>query len=354
MKHLLTLFLLSALSAPALAQDFHFSQFFATPVYLNPALTGLFPGRYRVAVANRTQWGQTLETPFSTSAFSADFHYFVNPKKRRYSDAFGVGVVFASDRLSEFNYSVNQIMVSGAFHKALNEKNTQTLSLGFQLGVVQRNVSYDQLTFEDSFDGTSTYVEGATLELADFPANNYAFGDYQLGLNYAYTPKNRTAVFVGAAIHHFNQPEQSFFAEISQGEEIEVTNTLDRKLSGYVNFRIPLTREVSLSPRVYAFSQGPHLVTNAGSNIRFLFDDSKGTALHLGAYGRGVGNESGFGFDSAVGMVGFEVARFLIGMSYDVGLNGLQTNRRHQGAFELNIAYLGQSEDDEAVPCPRF
>lgn len=352
MKHLLTLVLVLTLSGTVFSQDYHFSQFFSSPVSLNPALTGLFPGRYRVSLATRSQWNQTLETPFSTSAFSADFHYFVNPRKRQYKDAFGVGVVFASDRVSEINYSVNQIMVSGAFHKSLDPKNNQTLSLGFQLGVVQRNVSYDQLTFEDSFDGTSTYVDGASLEA--LPANNYAFGDYNVGLNYAYALKNRTAIFLGAALHHFNEPEQSFFAEDTRGEDIEVSSILDQRISGYINLRIPVTRDVTVSPRVYAFSQGPHLVTNAGSNIRFLIDDSKGSAFHLGAYARGVGNESAFGLDSAVGMVGFEIARFLVGVSYDVGFNGLTTSRRHQGAFELNIAYLGQSDDDEAVPCPRF
>ena len=352
MKHSLTLLLLLALSGTAVAQDYHFSQFFANPVSLNPALTGLFSGRYRVSISNRSQWAQTLDSPFETSAFAADFHYYVNPKKRQYKDAFGVGVVFSSDRVTDINYSVNQIMLGGAFHKSLDPNNNQTLSVGVQFGVVQRNVSYDQLTFEDSFDGTSTYVDGISLE--DLPANNYAFGDFQLGLNYAYAPKNRTAVFIGGAIHHFNQPEQSFFSEITSGEDVEVTNTLDRRYSIYGNLRIPLNRDVEISPRVYTFSQGPHFVTNAGSNIRFLIDDSKGSALHFGAYARSVGNESGFGLDSAVGMVGFEIARFLVGVSYDVGLNGLQTSRRHQGAFELNIAYLGQSDDDEAVPCPQF
>lgn len=334
------------------AQDYHFSQFFAAPLTLNPALTGAFSGTYRVAISQRSQWGQTLETPFSTTAFSADFKYYVNPKKRRYKDAFGVGVLFASDRLAEFNYSVNQIMVGGAFHKALDPNTNQTLSLGFQFGVVQRNVSYDQLTFEDSFDGTSVFVDGASLE--ELPANNYAFGDFQLGLNYAYAPKDGVAVYVGAAIHHFNQPEQSFFAEVTRGTNVEVTQTLYRRYSGYINLRLPIGRDVALSPRIYAYSQGPHLVTSAGSNLRFLLDDSNGAALHLGAYVRGVGNDSGYGIDSAVGMFGVEYDSFLVGLSYDSGLNGLQTNRRHQGAFEINIAYLGKTNDDEAVPCPKF
>lgn len=352
MKFFLTLLLSAVLSVAAVAQDYHFSQFFAAPLSLNPALVGLFPGNYRVAVTNRSQWAQTLETPFSTTAFSADFSYYVNPKKRQYKDAFGVGVVFASDRLPEINYSVNQIMLGGAFHKSLDPKNNQTLSLGFQFGVVQRNVSYDQLTFEDSFDGTSTYVDGITGE--ELPENNYAFGDYQLGLNYAYAPKNKAGVFIGAAIHHFNEPEQSFYFESTRGEDVEVTSTLPRRYSGYINLALPLTRDVTLSPRLYVFSQGPHQVVNAGSNIRFLFNDSNGGAIHLGGYMRGVGNASGYGIDSAVGMFGVELNNFLIGMSYDVGLNGLQTNRRHQGAFELNIAYLGKSNEDEAVPCPKF
>ncbi|MEM9261111.1 MAG: PorP/SprF family type IX secretion system membrane protein, partial [Bacteroidota bacterium] len=277
---------------------------------------------------------------------------YVNPHKRQYKDAFGVGVAFASDRVSEINYSVNQFMLGGAYHKSLDPKNNQYLSIGFQYGVVQRNVSYDRFTFEDSFDGTSTFIEGGSLE--ELPANNYAFGDLQLGLNYAYAPKNRPGVFVGVAMHHVNEPEQSFFAEITRGEDIEVSSTLDRRYSGYLNFTLPLSRDVQLSPRIYAFAQGPHTVTNVGSNIRFLFNDVSGAALHLGAYARGVGNAETFGLDSAVGMVGIELANFLIGMSYDVGLNSLQTNRRHQGTFELNLAYLGQSSDDEAVPCPKF
>ncbi|MFT6485739.1 MAG: hypothetical protein ACJAWN_002469 [Neolewinella sp.] len=100
--------------------------------------------------------------------------------------------------------------------------------------------------------------------------------------------------------------------------------------------------------------QGPHLVTSAGSNLRFLLDESNAAALHLGAYVRGVGNDAGYGVDSAVSMFGIEFNSFLIGMSYDIGLNSLQTNRRHQGAFEINIAYLGKANDDEAVPCPKF
>lgn len=352
MKHFLTLITILGLSLSCTGQDHQFSQFFSTPLGLNPALTGLFQGRYRVSLANRSQWGQVLETPYQTTAFASDFHFFVNPKKRRYKDAFGAGVQFVSDRVTEFNYSVNQMMVSGAFHKSLDPRNNQSLSLGFQLGVVQRNVSYDQLTFEDAFDGTSTFITGGSGE--DLPANNYAFGDYQIGLNYSYAPLNATTYLIGAAVHHVGQPEQSFFAEATRGDEIQVTNVLDRRYSIYSNLGLYISREVTVSPRVYAFTQGPHSMVNAGSSIRFLFNDSSGAALHLGAYLRGVGNDTGFGLDSAIGQLGLELANFLVGFSYDASINGLRTNPRHRGAFELNVAYLGKGDDDDAVPCPTF
>ena len=118
---------------------------------------------------------------------------------------------------------------------------------------------------------------------------------------------------------------------------------------------IPFGREVTLSPRVYVFNQGPHLAANVGTNVRFLLAGSDATALHLGTSLRPVRNfNDEYSVDSAMALVGLEVSNFLLGMSYDIGLRGLQTNPRHRGAFEFSVAYLGQSDDDEAVPCPQF
>ena len=66
------------------------------------------------------------------------------------------------------NFSTNQIMVSGAYHKALNPESDQFLSLGYQIGMVQRNINYDQLTFDDQFNGTDLF-DDPTAEV--FPEN---------------------------------------------------------------------------------------------------------------------------------------------------------------------------------------
>jgi hypothetical protein len=50
------------------AQDSHFSQFFSSPLTLNPAFTGKFFGTYRVAGNYRNQW------PTINNAFTSALH----------------------------------------------------------------------------------------------------------------------------------------------------------------------------------------------------------------------------------------------------------------------------------------
>ncbi|NJB85503.1 type IX secretion system PorP/SprF family membrane protein [Lewinella marina] len=344
-------FILAFAPGRASSQDALFSQTFASPLTLSPALTGLFPGRYRVAINHRSQWGEVMQSPFSTSSFAADFHYDFDPK-RRGSDGFGAGVLFVNDRMAEAGYAQNQVMIGGAYHKRLDARGFETLSAGAQVGVVQRTIGYGDLTFEDEFNGIDGYLDGAGGEI--LPENSVSFGDYQIGLNYSRTPQSRTAVFAGVSLHHLSQPEQSFYATATAGEDIEVTNTLYSRYGAYVNFRIPLSLTAQLSPRGYFVTQGPHAMLLMGSSLRLLLDDSNGTGLHLGAHLRGARSIDGFGPESAIGFVGLEVADFLFGLSYDVSLGDLTTTRRNRSAFELSATFTGLSEDDAAVPCPKF
>ncbi|MEM8586356.1 MAG: PorP/SprF family type IX secretion system membrane protein [Bacteroidota bacterium] len=336
------------------AQDQHFSQFFASPLTLNPALTGLFQGKYRVSFIHRQQWQQVLDSPYSTFSAAADFRYYLNPNKRRYKDAFGVGMLFYTDRVSSVNFSTNQIMLSGAFHKALDPRSHQTLSLGIQLGIAQRNLSYDELSFEDEFNGEDGYTIGVSDERDLLPENNFAFGDYQIGLNYSYAPEDGLGIFLGAALHHIGEPEQSFFFEETEDEPIQVSNKLPRRYSGYLNLRLPLGKYVEFHPRVLAYSQGPHLALNGGANFRFLFNQDRGLALHMGGWVRPVRSEEDISVSSAIALLGFEYSNFIVGFSYDIGLDQLPQNWRQRNSFEISVSYLGNADDTEAVPCPKF
>ena len=51
-------------------QDVHFSQFYQTPLIVNPALTGVFSGDQRGIINYRNQWNDFA--PFTTSSISFD------------------------------------------------------------------------------------------------------------------------------------------------------------------------------------------------------------------------------------------------------------------------------------------
>src|SRR5678810_1107516 len=71
MKFFITLFFLM-IAANVLAQDPHFSQFFSSPLTLNPAFTGKFNGQVRAAANYRNQW-PTINRAYETGTASVDF-----------------------------------------------------------------------------------------------------------------------------------------------------------------------------------------------------------------------------------------------------------------------------------------
>ena len=344
-KLFLLLFCFTLLSGLRLtAQDQHFTQFFAAPLTLNPALSGTFNGKYRVALVYRDQ------DPYQTYAGAVDLRFGLNSIGKRYKDAFGVGVVFYNDRVPEFGFSNNQINVAGAFHKSLSKSNDQFLSAGFQAGLAQRNFGYERFNFEDQFGGDDGYTN-PTGEI--LPANNFAYGDISAGINYTYAPKRGVSVYAGAAMHHILEPQISFFFNEDQ-PELGNSDFLHRKYTAYVNVNIPVGLGIQIQPRALLYAQGPHLAANVGSNVRFLIDEISGVALHTGGWVRPVRDElDNFMLDAVVGMVGIEFSNFLLGLSYDARIDGIGSMRKQRGAFELSLAYLGEY-DDEVVLCPKF
>lgn len=327
------------------AQDQHFTQFYAAPLTLNPALTGAFEGKYRVASIYRDQWRSVLDEPVQSFAVAGDFRF--TPRKRRVvEDAVGLGLIFNNDHVGVIDFNTTQIALSLAYHKSLNVDNDQFLSAGFQAGITQRGVSYSSLFFHDQFDGYSGYT-GTTQE--DLPANSFAYLDMNVGLNYTARIGDKSNIYAGLAYHHFNRPEISFGSDVVEG------NKLYGKFSAQFAANLPIggrQSRASFLPRVLVASQGPHLQTNAGANFRFLMGEYGTSALHIGSWVRPVKNDGGFGLDAAVALVGFELNNVLLGLSYDLNIKALGAKQR-QGAFEISIAYLGNYEG-EGILCPKF
>lgn len=353
MKKLLLFFCFTmAAYFPSIAQDQHFTQFYSAPLTINPALTGSIDAKYRMGLIYRDQWRNVLDNPATTIAGALDLRFPIVWRGAKLRDAAGVGLMFFNDKNPGTDFTTTQIALSGAYHKSLNKVSNQFLSLGVQIALSQRNVNYENLTFEDQFNGTTGFTVGTAESL---PPNNFSYADYAVGLNYSYAPVNKTGFFAGFAIHHFLEPQMSFYFDEVNPEE-SPSNTLFTKYSGQLNVQIPLGKKFELSPRTFFAKQGPHLELNAGTNFRILISDLNNTALHIGSWVRTVGNEDdSFGMDAVIIMFGFEVGDFLVGASYDASVNDLRVTSTglSRSALEFSLVYLGEYENEE-IQCPKF
>ena len=343
-KYFLYTLLLCIFSTALYGQDKHFTQFYAAPLSLNPALSGAIEGSYRVGAIYRDQWRKVLENPIKTFSFFADLRFDARRKKNT-DDAIGLGISFFNDKVAVVDFSTTQIAVSLAYHKALGSNKRQFLSAGLQGGLTQRNVSYGSLQFHDEFDGNTGYSMPTSEVL---PGNNFAYPDYSAGLNYTADVGKNGHLFAGAAIHHFLQPNISFYENNGKGDK------LYSKYSAQIAAAIPLTQDnhIQLHPRLLMAMQGPHLQLTAGTNFRFSLGKYATNALHFGAWARPVRNSDGYGMDAVVALVGLELNNMSFGLSYDLNINALQASQR-QGAFEVSMTYLGNYNNEEII-CPKF
>lgn len=122
------------------AQDFHYSQFYAAPLYLNPALTGSTE-LSRVGVNYRKQW-PGLDHDFN--AYSAFFDH--------YSFDLSSGIGLAVNSFQETNMKVNTTDVSAFYSYNLQLAESWNFRMGTQVSWVRRNAALDNLIFGDQVD----------------------------------------------------------------------------------------------------------------------------------------------------------------------------------------------------------
>src|SRR5262245_23261385 len=109
MKNFTVILILVSVVSVSKAQDPNFSQFFASPLTLNPALTGKFDGIFRVAGNYRNQW-PSINNAFVTKTASADFHLLNGYLPD--IDRWGVGALFMNDQNGNGALNTNQFSLS--------------------------------------------------------------------------------------------------------------------------------------------------------------------------------------------------------------------------------------------------
>jgi len=338
------------LAASLNAQDIHFSQFYSSPLNLNPALTGAFNCDQRLIVNYRNQWAAVIAAnAYNTGSASYDRRIPVGK-----ADFFGAGVSLYTDVAGSTRFGTTQAKVSFAYSKKIGGRRQvgHYLSLGADGGLSQRKISATDARWptqvtNGEFDNTKP---GEAILNPDF-----MYADMSGGLMWFSTFGPRKFISGGVALHHLNQANVSFLGR---------QEALLSRLTVHAGGEYPLNSKVSLRPDLIYMSQGPHKQINAGTSVRFAMgptgsrygQDELGQYFQIGLWAR-VGNkvEGGLHSDAIVLVSRFEFDQgYSIGFSYDYNISQLSAAAAGNGSFELSFQYLICNGASRGVLCPEF
>jgi type IX secretion system PorP/SprF family membrane protein len=318
------------------AQDPNFSQFFASPLTLNPALTGKFDGSYRVAGNYRNQW-PTINNAYTTATVSFDAGILRNRIPE--IDQFGVGVMAFTDKSGNGALQYNYLSLSTAYHKGLDEDGYNQLGAGFQATYVNKRLDVSSLTFEDQLraDGFT----GITTESFNANQLKVAYLDVNAGVLYNGTTNGDNNFYVGVSMYHINRPKESF-----QDGEFYLSPRVTFQAGG----RIPMGQLNSLHLSANHSRQAGAVNTVVGGayGLNLNADETSPTNLYLGSWFR-VG-------DAVIPYIGLEFGELHFGASYDVNVSSLKPASNMRGGAEMSLIYIRQPRDPnfKKLNCPKF
>ncbi|MEP7267296.1 MAG: PorP/SprF family type IX secretion system membrane protein [Saprospiraceae bacterium] len=329
------------------AQDKSFSQYFNSPLQLNPALSGVINGTYRVNFNYRDQWNKLEGGNYSTVNASGDLN-FKMPLRGFQNDRIGIGLSFMSDKANDFGMQTNDLAFVGAYHKSVGK--AQFLSLGFKFGVYQRTINYENLRFEDQYVEGSGYSAGTSEVL---PENNISFGDLSVGLNYNWSPIDDKSFNIGASLQHITSPDFSFFNLSLPPNTVLIKQPLYGLFSMHASGSFALNNLAILTPRIWTLAQGPHFQGNLGASYKLAINNDRSNKLILGSYLRSVKDERGLALESFIPLLGVELSSLNISFNYDANLRRIAPGYFQQSIFEIGITFTGNANNENNI-CPRF
>lgn len=308
-------FITLLLSNLIIAQNTHFSQFYASSIYLNPALAGLEAGS-KLTLNYRNQW------PGISNSFITHNASF---EKRIASLNAGIGINAFRDQAGDGMLAISSY--SGVYAQEVKLGKELFVRGGIKFGYVQKTINWNDLVFEDMIDSRggviySTQQEfGSSISNIDLSTGLFLYSDSYYG---------------GFTVNHVNKPKGGLIN--NNGESI---NERQFTIHGGAKFWFSFQEKYSISPNLLLSKQGSFSMVNVGAYL-------ESTAITVGFwYGS---------HNRMIAMLGLKGKHFRIGYSYDINMNIITGNAL--GSHEISYAYSFRSKKRnkryKTTLCPSF
>jgi len=331
-------------SSVSFAQDIHFSQYYASSLTLNPAMTGMFNGKFRGFVNYRNQWN-SVTVPYITTSIAGDINLELSEVRE---DFFGGGITMVYDQSGDGILSIIKIMPSFAYHYSFDYERKNNLSIGTQIGFVQKQLDLTNLIFPDQYNGI--FFDSKQITNAQLTNENIFYPDLNVGILWQYvfhkTDESKLLngeyardvnMHFGVSAFHINQPNESFLGQ---------TNQLKTRLVLHGGMYHTFMGHYAIIPRFITMLQGTANDIIIGMDFEYFSRRAlmSSTAFFVGTRYRVS--------DALIVIVGTEYKDFRFGISYDINLSSLKVVSKTRGGIELSLIYIRNPR--QRFMCPKF
>jgi len=297
------------------SQDIHYSQMYATPLYMNPAFTGNHESDYRIGINYRKQDYYTR--PYETYTAWGDTRFY--PEILRRNGWIGLGAHMYYDNAGDAPLRKIQAMVFSAYSQGFNFDNSIYGSLGIGLGITNR--SFDKhLIFEDQWNDTYYFFDpnDETNDPLYIANPSIFYFDFNLGMGFHHLVSETWMYEMGVSISHITKPRETFGGTAD--------NRVGRKVIGQVAVQHILSKKLLLKPEAYYISHMGSEEFILGANLVYIFEELK---LSGGLWHR-------FGRD-IIPALGIEFNRMNLLFTYDVNVSKQRMASKYEGGFEVSL-----------------
>jgi len=310
-KLIFSIIILIAAVTVSKAQDPTFSQFYANPLYLNPAMAGnTYCGRLNLNFRN--QW-PSISGGYIT--YSATYDQFLEKINS------GYGIMFVGDRQGEG--AMSTMMISGLYSYKLMASQSIRIDFGAQVSYHQTKIDWNKFVFADMINPQTGTIDNPTHENEADWNKSVNFVDFSAGLVAGYEDK----FYGGVAVHHLTEPEN--------GLQIQSESKLPMKITVHGG------AEYNTSTGRFGGVESDDLAISAN----FLYQQQDNFhQLNLGVYGTLKPFVAGLWFrynfenpDAVIALIGFKQDTYRIGYSYDFTVS--QIGMSGGGSHEISFAW---------------
>lgn len=314
------------------AQDPIFSQFYSSPLSVNPALAGNGDANWRAVANRRSQWiGEGLD-PLTTTSVSFDGKLF--RQKDKESNYIGGGILFLQDKGLGGAYKSNSFHFILSSHVSLDEEDNNGLSVGLGASHSNTLIDFTQLSFSDQL--ASSGFNRALPTNEPYLSNVKPYFSMFAGITYTYANEN-SSFDIGVAGYRFLKTNRSALND---------PNQLDPP-----RYNIHANYQTFISERLVFNTNGIYVLESnlksytVGVNFGQILDDTETpTILNAGLWYRG--NEA------IIPYLGLVYKNLQTGLTYDINTSSSNNSLTNLKTFEFSLIFRSPQRTNRPVPCP--